>query len=152
MTGPNSEALRIYRLLDAPVDEVFQAWVDPAELMSWFGPQGCVVDSVEADCSVGGRYSILMTIPGGSQVRHVGHYLEVDPPNRLVFTWILADQACEGDRGHHAETTVYLDLVAVGDKTELTLTHESLPDTGAVEAHRVGWSGSLDRLVASLLR
>ncbi len=142
----SSTILRLSRVFDAPIERVFEAWTSPAELMAWFGPEGCVVDSVEADLRVGGCYSIDMTVPGGEKVHHFGVYLEVDPPERLVFTWVLSDQPCKGGRGQDADTTVFLDLSAIGSKTELTLVHERLPGAEVVEAHRVGWSGSLSCL------
>ena len=91
-------------------------------------------------------YSISMTVPGGEQVHHFGQYLEVDPPTRLVFTWVISNQPCEGSQGSEANTKVTLDLVSVGTSTNLSLLHEQLPSADAVKGHRIGWSGSLLRL------
>ena len=134
-----SKVLRLHRILDAPAGKVFKAWTNPSDLMRWFGPDGCVVDEVKSELVVGGRYSIRMTVPGGEMVHHFGEYLELEPPHRLAFTWVLSDQPCDGSTGQQADTKVVLDLVERGDKTELTLIHQRLPNKGAIDGHRMGW-------------
>lgn len=151
MIESGSTVLRLERVIDATIEQVFDAWATPEELMGWFGPDGCVVTGVETELVVGGRYSISMTVPGGGEVYHFGEYLEIEPPSRLVFTWVLSDQPCEGAAGQRAATQVSIILTAVGSKTGLTLLHERLPDSGSVAGHRKGWSGSLERLSRHLL-
>ena len=145
--GAESTVLHLHRLIDAPAEKVFRAWTNPSELMRWFGPDGCSVDEVESELVVGGRYSIRMTVPGGEKVHHFGEYLELESPHRLAFTWVLSDQPCDGSAGQLADTKVVLDLAERGGKTALTLIHERLPNANAVEGHRMGWEGSLVRLV-----
>jgi uncharacterized protein YndB with AHSA1/START domain len=67
----------------------------------------------------------------------------VSPPERLVYTWSWRGNPLEGTES--LVTVVFRDL---GGSTEVVLTHERLPDECAVELHRDGWKGCLDRLEA----
>jgi uncharacterized protein YndB with AHSA1/START domain len=82
-----------------------------------------------------------MTSPDGNANRVVGRYLEVNPPERLVFTW-------QWETGEaHDETVVTLEFIDRAGKTELVLTHERFPTDSARAHHDQGWVGCLDRLV-----
>lgn len=61
----------------------------------------------------------------------------------LEFTWVS-----EGTRGK--ESVVKIELVARGGKTELTLSHEGLPDQEMADSHNGGWSSFLDSLTKRL--
>lgn len=78
---------------------------------------------------------------GGQRIDHIGTYLEIDRPRRLVFTW--------GIRGESDEdgSTVAIDLAATPEGCELTLVH-TLPARWADYAARTqqGWTTMLDAL------
>ena len=142
MTPP---PLRIVRVLPASPEEVFDAWTDPESLAVWMAPGSVRRSVVEADARVGGRFRIVMKGPDCDH-EHTGEYLVVDRPRRLVFTWI--SQATQG-----RPTTVSVELRARGrGETELTLTHEGLPDDAAAASHRSGWGDIVQRLAAELSR
>ena len=78
----------IVRTFDAPPEQVWQAWVDPAQVAQWWGPDGfeTPVDSVVIELRPGGRYDLLMvdTRTGGEfPVRQ--EVLEVSAPELLVL-------------------------------------------------------------------
>ena len=87
-----------------------------------------------------------MKEPNGNIVNHGGQYREIDPPNKLVFTWILEGQNCEGSEGLYAETVVTIEFHEIGDSTRLILTHEFLPNEKSREGHTMGWIGCFDKL------
>jgi len=121
-------------------EKVFRAWTDPVALKSWFAPApGFQCTRTEIDLRVGGEYLIEMMSPKG---RHgaKGVYREIDPPSKLVFTW---SSEC-WDQG--AETLVTIELFAVGNETELVLTHERFLSEEARDSHRQGWTGVLESL------
>ena len=135
-------ALRISRLLPATPEEVFGAWTDPDSVKLWMAPGALTVPIAELDVRVGGRFRIVMRGEGGDYV-HEGEYREVSPPHRLVFTWI--------SKGTHGkETVVTVELEARGEGTELTLTHEGLPDPEQRAQHEGGWSGILDKFASQM--
>jgi uncharacterized protein YndB with AHSA1/START domain len=79
----------VTRIFDGPARLVFEAWTTPEILMQWWTPKsfGITFISCEADVRPGGTYRFVFGHPSFDQpMAFVGRYLEVDPPNRLVWT------------------------------------------------------------------
>ena len=131
-------SLTIKRRLNAPPAKVYAAWTDPQMIARWFGPAG--VESVEAktDLRIGGRYHIIMHVPGD---RHdvMGVYREVMPNEKLVFTWAWKSTP-------ERESLVTVTLKPDGAGTLLTLLHEQFFDADARDRHQQGWGGAIDKL------
>jgi len=105
----------IVRTFDAPRELVWRAWTEDTELAQWLRPFGVTTDSVSFDVRVGGVYTYTMTndetdekFPTG------GQFLEVEPMDRLVFTW--------GEPAASVETAPVITLTfnEKGARTELT--------------------------------
>lgn len=141
--GP-SLRLRLRRLLPAPPEEVFDAWTDPEQVRQWLCPGTGTVPEASIDARPGGRFRIIMRSEGRDYV-HTGEYRELVRPRRLVFTWISEETAGR-------ESLVTVELRRRGGRTEMTLTHEALPDDASRDRHRGGWSSILDRLEGRLGR
>src|SRR5678815_5825073 len=73
----------VRKLLSAPREKVFALWTDAARMPEWILDGG----SATLDLRVGGKYHMDMQYEGKSYP-HDGEYLEIVPPERLVFTWI----------------------------------------------------------------
>ena len=127
--------------LPAPPGLVFAKLTDPAELPHWWGPRGFTTPSAEVDLRVGGRYRLAMQPPEGDVFHLSGEFLEVDPPQRLAYTFTW-EEPTPDDR----ETVVVLTLRASGTGTEATLTQGEFATEERLELHRAGWSDSLERL------
>lgn len=139
-TIPAETALRLRRVFAAPRQRVFDAWTRPEELKRWCAPsEDYSTPIAEIDLRVGGRYRIGMKSPDGNLYVVTGTYREVQPPEKLVYTW-----SWEG--GEMGETLVTVEFREVEGATELVLTHELFPDTKAREDHEQGWTGCLERL------
>lgn len=135
-------SVRIVRILPAPPEAVFDAWLDPEAIRVWMCP-GDIFESVaEVEPRVGGRFRIVMRSPGRDDP-HTGVYLEIDRPRRLVFTWSSAGTS-------HRDTVVTLELRPHGESgCELTLVHSDLPPD-AVEPHTIGWKAHVRVLIGYL--
>jgi uncharacterized protein YndB with AHSA1/START domain len=148
-TVGNSDALlaiELRRTFRAPVDRVFRAWTQPAALRQWWCPAGWIASEVEIDLRVGGAYRIAMTRGADAgEVAVRGRFLEVRPPDRLVFTWIW-----EGAFLDDPESRVVLELRQFGDITELVLRHENFADFGTRQQHWSGWLAACGRLDSAL--
>jgi uncharacterized protein YndB with AHSA1/START domain len=132
-------AVEIQRTLSATMDEIFDAWTDPALMAQWLSPIGEAEAVV--DLRPGGAFRVVMR-GGGVEIEHSGEYLTVERPDRLVFTW--RSKFTGG-----APTRVTVELAPGESGTTLRLRHELLtPD--AVESHGGGWQLMLDRLAALL--
>jgi len=141
MTDPIRPVVRVVRRLPASPGDVFDAWLDIDSLRQWMCPGTSWASAVEVDPRVGGRFRIVMSGEQGD-VEHTGEYRELRRPERLVFTWISR-------MTHGRVTLVTIDLRPVGDATELTLTHEGLPDDTR-SGHERGWSSIAEKLASAL--
>ena len=95
-----ASTVRVTRRFDAMPKRVFDAWLAPAMIGRFmFGPalRDEEVLRIELDARVGGSFSFLVRRLG-TEIDHVGHYLEIDPPRRLAFTWGVAGESTDESR------------------------------------------------------
>ncbi len=133
--------LELRCVLSAPRERVFALLTEPAELPAWWGPHGFAIPSVEVDLRPGGRYRFVMQPPAGDAFHLSGEFLEVDPPQRLAYTFTW-EEPTPDDR----ETVVVLTLRDSGTGTEVTLTQGEFATEERLELHRAGWSDSFEKL------
>jgi uncharacterized protein YndB with AHSA1/START domain len=142
--GPRA-AVHVSRTFDAPRERVFRAWTEAEAMSQWFGSTA----SVESNVRVGGSYRIAVKLPPtGRRVHIVGTYLEIDPPQRLVFTFGWERMPIMFGMGDSKVTVEFRELQ---DETEVRLTHELLDKRRIRAFHRWGWNQSLERLGLFLL-
>src|SRR5487761_23382 len=89
-TGIKPAPLVISRTFPAPREQVFKAWTSAEHLKRWFSPEGYTVPEAEIDFRPGGACAICMRSPEGHDFWSRGKYLEIAPPQRLVFTSAIA--------------------------------------------------------------
>ena len=145
-TETTATSLRISRIIPAPVEKVFEAWTKPEILSRWAAPEGINHISYDVDLRVGGAYTLVMRNDEGALHTAIGEYREIDPPNRLVYTWDWKEDGYRMD----VETLVTVELKPVGGATEVLLTHELFPAEEAVAGHNEGWTSCLNRLESLL--
>lgn len=127
--------------IPVPRAQVYDAWTIADQLVQWFPgfAQMTVTD--------GGEYSFGWE---GYDDEWAGVYVEVDRPNRLVFTW--QPPASAFPEGAY-ETTVTLTFEEVGDElTRFTLRHGGFRGGAEMESHMEAWRGYLYNLRAFLLQ
>jgi uncharacterized protein YndB with AHSA1/START domain len=134
-------ALELKRVLPAPPKRVFRALTEPGELARWWGPEGFTSPGMDFEPRVGGGYRITMQPPEGEAFHLSGEFLEVDPPLRLVYSFVW-DPPDPDDR----ETVARLSLEDRGDSTEVTLHQSGFATEDRVALHRDGWTESFERL------
>jgi uncharacterized protein YndB with AHSA1/START domain len=140
--------LHVTRTFAAPRERVFRAWTDPDAVRGWFGSSIGPARQVESDLRVGGRYRISVSMPPtGRLASVVGEYLEVDPPERLVYTFAWERQPMAIGLGNSKVTVEFVEL---DEGTEVRLTHELLDKRRLRAFHRFGWSTSMGRLAKLL--
>jgi uncharacterized protein YndB with AHSA1/START domain len=146
MTTPAPLIVHVRRHLDASPDRAFDAWLDPDRLGRWmFGHvHGEAIVRLSLDARVGGAFSFIVR-RDGAEIDHVGTYLEIDRPRRLVFTWAI--------RGDSDETPsrVAIDFTADEAGCLVSLTHEMDPKwADYVDRTRTGWTTILEALARAL--
>jgi uncharacterized protein YndB with AHSA1/START domain len=122
-------------------ERVFDAWLDPAIARGFLfaTPKGTLV-RVDIDARVGGGFTI--TRRDGGDVDHIGSYLEIDRPRRLVFTFGVP-------KFSSTITRVELHIQPESGGCELTLTHYGV-DAEWSDRSREGWGKILDGLAEVL--
>ncbi|WP_158608039.1 SRPBCC family protein [Nocardia panacis] len=144
----STREITLVRHFDAPRELVFQAWLDPAQLTQWSGPDGftCPPDSFVVEPHAGGRYdAVMVSDTDGASYPTRGVFREVDEPERLVFTW--GDPTGDGSPERESVITVTFEETA-SDKTTMTFHLLAPGSLSAEDGAREGWSQTLDRLVA----
>jgi uncharacterized protein YndB with AHSA1/START domain len=135
-------SLEIKRLIKAPIDCVYAAWTDPAQMKEWFGPSNVQTRGLIADARVGGKLQWDLISGDGEEMTMRGEFRELQPNKKVVFTWQWQDD--ENWEEHFSIVTV--ELTDRDGDTELRLTHEKLPSEDSRDRHSEGWSSVLDRL------
>src|SRR5437764_9930427 len=133
--------LTVEREIPGPIETVFDAWVDAAMMVRWMTPAPDITVEASTDPVVGGRFRIVMKGRGQETV-HVGEYLVIERPMRLVFTW---QSEPAGD------TLVTVEFTRVSDhRTRVTLTHERFATCEQRDLHRGGWTALLEILARAM--
>lgn len=132
--------LQINRTIQAPVDVLFDAWLDPESIKKWMCPgDGVSVPNPKLEAKVGGQFDFTMSV-GDQNLPHTGEYKIIDRPKKLQFTWVSANT-------NQNDSLVTIDFKILSEnKTDLTLTHEFLPTKNSKEDHKGGWSRILECL------
>ena len=138
---PGELALQMKRILRAPVSAVFRACTEPEELAKWWGPRGFSTPAIQLDLRVGGRYRFAMQPPEGNLFHLTGEFREVDPPSRLVYTFVW-EPPDPDDRG----TLVTLSFREVDGSTEVDFTQGVFATEQRRALHEQGWTESFGRL------
>jgi len=128
------------RTVRARRERVFRAWTDPILMEKWFSPVSMKPVGIEAQAVVGGSYRIGMRDQDGTIHYVRGKYIEILPPERLVFTWAWETEPPSVD------SLVTVEFFEQGDSTRILLKHEQLTTLQSQESHRRGWEGCLEHL------
>ncbi|MGB8494747.1 MAG: SRPBCC domain-containing protein [Candidatus Acidiferrum sp.] len=139
---PQKAIVQVTRKFSASAERVFDAWLDPNTAGKWlFATPTGKMSKVKIDARILGSYLIVESREG-TDVEHIGVYLEIDRPRRLVFTLKVPKYSEEN-------TKVTVEIRALQSGCELTLTHEGvLPDY--IASTTSGWNMILDQLSATL--
>jgi uncharacterized protein YndB with AHSA1/START domain len=135
------------RVFPAPPGRVFGMLTQADQLTAWWGPQGFTTPEVLLDLRVGGRYRFTMQPPDGEAFHLSGEYLEMQPPERLRFTFRW-DEPVPDDR----ETVVVLSLASRDRMTLVSLWQGDFATEERLELHNQGWAESFDKLEVQLGR
>ena len=145
MARPAELTLDLTRLLPAPPHRVFRACTEPEELGKWWGPQGFTSPSIDFAPRVGGSYRIAMQPPDGELFHLAGEFREVEPPERLAYTFRWEEPDPDDQ-----ENLVILVFLERAGSTELVLSQGPFRTQARLELHRQGWTDGMDRLEALL--
>lgn len=133
--------VRLHRVLRAPADRVYKAFVDGDAMARWLPPHGFIGKVHEIDAKVGGGYRMSFTNFGtGSAHSFSAKYVELVPNERIVHTDRFDAPGLPGEMN----VTITLKPVLCG--TELNIVQEGIPAMIPTEMCYLGWQESLGQL------
>ncbi|OOG56211.1 SRPBCC family protein [Rhodanobacter sp. C03] len=133
-----SNTIRLHRVLRAPPERVYRAFLDADAIAKWLPPNGFTCKVHQLDARVGGSYRMSFTnFSSGNGHSFGGAYRELVPGERIQYTDRFEDPNLPGEM----TTTITLRTVACG--TELQIVQEGLPEMIPVELCYMGWQESL---------
>ena len=133
--------VRFQRVLRAPAERVFRAFIDPGAMVKWLPPHGFTGCVHDMDARVGGRYRMSFTnLATGQSHSFGGTFLELVPGERLRHTDRFDDSNLAGEM----VTTITFRSTEVG--TEVNIEQAGIPDPIPPEACCLGWQESLQLL------
>ena len=126
----------------APIERVFRAFTDAAELSRWFGPETFTIGVAEMDTRVGGAYRIAMHAPDGEVYTVKGTIQELIEPSLISYTWSWEEE----DEAQEHESLVTIKFVAAHGGTDIELVHTQLASNESAESHTSGWTSTFNDL------
>jgi len=133
---PNT--VRFHRVLKAPAERVYRAFLDAQAMAKWLPPNGFTGRVHHLDARVGGGYQMSFTnFTTGKSHSFGGVFLELVPHERIRYSDRFDDPQLPGEM----QTTVTLKPVVCG--TELNIVQDGLPEVIPPEACCLGWQESL---------
>jgi len=140
-----TNTVRFHRVLRAPAERVYRAFLDAGAMAKWLPPNGFTGTVHHLDAKVGGSYRMSFTnFSTGHSHSFGGTFLELVPAERIVHTDKFDDPNLPGEM----RTTINLKPVFCG--TELNIVQEGIPQVIPAEACCLGWQESL-ALLAKLV-
>ena len=130
--------IRLHRVLTAPPERIYRAFLDPDAKAKWLPPNGFTGKVHHEEAIVGGTYKMSFTnFTTGQAHSFGGTYQELVPHERIRYTDKFDDPGLPGEMN----VTITLKKVSVG--TELNIVQEGIPDVIPAEACYLGWQESL---------
>jgi len=142
---PMETRLSLEKVLDAPPERVFAAFLDAEQLRRWWGPAGFTVPNLEFNAVEGTTYRIAMQPPEGDVFHIRGAFRSVEPPHSLVFTFVYEEPDPDDQ-----ETLVTLTFHSADAGTRVILEQGPFTTPARLDLHREGWTDTLERLDRSL--
>jgi uncharacterized protein YndB with AHSA1/START domain len=144
---PDDATLIIKRMLNVAPELAFRAWTSPEHIQQWMRPEpGMVVPFAIMDLRVGGKFRIQMQNPDGEFFTAVGEFREVQPPERLVYTWDWEKDGSGTEFGAVEGKTslMTVEFLQRGKQTELVLMHTRFATVESRDSHAGGWGRAVD--------
>lgn len=133
-----TNTVRLHRVLRAPAERIYRAFLDPDAMAKWLPPNGFTGKVHQMDARVGGAYTMSFTdFASGKSHTFGGKYLELVPHQRIRHTDAFDDPNLPGTM------QVTVDLTTVSCGTDVSIVQEGIPEAIPLESCYLGWQESL---------
>ncbi|MFC6964178.1 SRPBCC family protein [Halocatena marina] len=145
-TQTEEQSVTVNRVIEAPPERVYNAFVDPDELAVWLPPEGFSCEVHEFDASEGGTFRMSFTADSEELEPYARTfhrtYEELTPNERIVYTESFESD----DLGMAGEMTTTVTFEDDPDGTDLTVRQTGIPEKISPENAEEGWTDSLGNL------
>jgi len=145
---PESKSITLERIIHAPAELIYSAWIEPSHVERWWGPNGFTTHSVVIDARPGGAMSYVMRAPDGTEYPCRGEFIEVERNRKLTVRSAPLDE--QGQPVVWVVNSMELFPEGASTRLVLTATAEATDSPAAIAmlaGMREGWSQSLDRML-----
>lgn len=147
---PGAEPIVVEGWFAAAPARVFAAWTDPDSVMKWFGQTPNSLHSASIDLKVGGtwRFTVRQNEDGSESLE--GEYQEIEPDEKLVFSWVHVVAHADGAREETPASRVEVTFSPQGKGTFVRLVHSAVRAEDARQNIGGGWNASFQTLTDML--
>lgn len=136
-----THTVRLHRVLRAPPERVYRAFLEPAAMVKWLPPHGFTGTVHSLQATVGGTFRMSFTnLSTGASHSFGGEYLELVPNERIRHSDKFDDANLPGIM------TITISLRKVLCGTDLSIVQEGVPEVIPIEMCYLGWQESLEML------
>ena len=133
--------VRLHRVLKAPPERVYRAFIEADALAKWLPPHGFTCKVAHLEARVGGTFRMAFSnFATGHSHAFGGEYLELEPGKRILYTDRFDDPHLPGEM----RVTITLTEVVCG--TNLEIEQAGIPELIPVAMCYLGWQESLMQL------
>lgn len=143
MQNQANSTLKISHYFSQSPEKVWQAWTDPKLVKSWFGsdPNGTVLDA-SLDVRPGGAFEVNFQNADGTQFTSIGEYKEIEPYQKLVFSWGWKDRP-------DVIESISIVFQAEQNGTTMFFEHANIDPT-TTHGYENGWKSTFEKLERTL--
>jgi uncharacterized protein YndB with AHSA1/START domain len=162
--APKKRDVVVTRVLDAAIEQAWQAWSEPEYVMQWWGPNGFTCPLAEMDFREGGTSLVCMRAPeefGGQDMYNTWSYKKILPTQRIEYILNFSDK--DGNKldpatlgippGVSSDVRHVITFKAIGDtKTEIAVTEYGYTSDQAHDISKAGLEQCIDKMAAIFAR
>lgn len=147
-SGPGDDPIVVEGYFAASPARVFKAWTDPEIVVKWFGQTPHSLHSATIDLRPGGVWRFLKSSDAEKTVGFEGQYLDIQPDEKLVFSWTHVISHAGGEREATPYSQVEVDFTARGKGTYVRLVHSAVRREDARRGIGGGWEAAFGHIFA----
>ena len=149
-TEPGADPIVVEGYFAAPPARVFEAWTNPNIVVKWFGRAPNSLHSATIDLRPGGAWKFLKSKDDDKSIGFEGQYLDIQPGEKLVFSWAHVIAHANGEREATPYSRVEVIFTPKGRGTHVRLVHSAIRSQDARRGIGGGWEAAFTFLVNAL--
>jgi len=146
MESNGQSTIQASKSFQADVSALYKAWTEAEQLKQWWKPMGLTLSDVENEITEGGKVTYHFKGEEGTSLTIEGTYQEVQPNERLVYTWNwqLPDEKLN--------SSYKLEVVfeGIADRSSISITQNEEEQQESVKPKESAWDDQLSKLAQFL--